>query len=750
MITRRLIVGLTAAFLTATTLWAGLEELARSEDWERVLQVATRRANQLPLSQGEALVAAHAARMIGDRRAEERFLTKVVAGEEADLVQFAEVQLAVLVREERPGVAVDLVLPSLRSAPSWQIRETATETATKGLLIGVGQERRAALEATARRMPRTLRRRLELGLSLTDDNHGRKRLERLLAASTRDLVALEAAKALAGYPDPSPAERWRVAKTLYRHALYEEAAPLLDDLWGVRDDAVPREEVAYLRGRCAFRRGHFEEAIVWYARAIPLARRAERRAELETHRGRSHELNNQMEDAVSAAQRAVRLKTTDDRRLFLARLRLRRDEPELAAKGISQLRGRSARSRGQLMLALNALRRGESADARRRLVQVRRPPWAGPSAVLAAQLAVADGEMEAAVTLLEGAASALGPYWSGQARRVMVSVPKALVDEWRQRRRIAVENAAGGELRRSLGRWAVLELDGVQLAALRHRIAAEFWPEEDSSEPDFPPGLASRLWALGLHGNAARWDPSGFPRGGVAPATWSAARLIENQVPWNGLRTADGAWRSAGAEIPVRTFPEDLQRSLYPLPQLRFVIDAASEAMVPWTLVAAVAREESRWDPRAVSAVGARGLVQLMPATAAMVAERRGAAEPAPEDLFDPSLNLDLGAAELARLLEVFGGRRAPAVAAYNAGERQAALWLDQCGADCTEELYLLNISFTSTRDYTAAVLASAEIYAALYPDVERRPRDAAMINERIESPRGAPWPVAASARSLR
>jgi soluble lytic murein transglycosylase len=750
MITRGLIVGLAAALLTVSHLWAGLEELARSEDWARVLQVAARRADQLPLSQGENLIAAHAARMIGDRGAEERFLAEVAAGEDVDLVRLAEVQLAALVREEQPETAVDLVLPSLRDAPSWQVREAATQSATEGLLTGVGRERRAALEAAVRRMPRSLRRRLELGLSVTDDNQGRKRLEQLLAASTSDLVALEAAAALAEYPDPSPTEQWRVAKTLYRHARYEEAIPWLDGVWGERDTAVPREEVAYLRGRCAFRRGRFEEAIVWYARAIPLARRAERRAELETHLGRSHELRNEMDEAVKAAQRAVRIKTTDDRRLFLARLRLRRDEPELAAKGISHLRGRSARSRGQMMLALDALRRGEAADARRRLAQVRRRPWAGPSAVVAAQLAAAGGEMDVAVTLLEGVASLLGPYWSGQARDVMSAVPEALITKWRQRRRKAVEEAAGRTLRTSLGRWAVLEPDGFQMADLRRRVAAEYWPEGDVSEPEFSAGLAGRLWAIGLRGDAARWDPSGFPRGGVVSATWSAARLIENHVPWSGLRTADGAWRSAGAEIPVRTFPDDLQRSLYPLPQRRLVTDVASDAEVPWTLVAAVAREESRWDPRAVSAVGARGLVQLMPATAVQVAVRQGVPEPTPEDLFDPSINLELGAAEIARLLGVFAGRRAPAIAAYNAGETQAALWLDQCGADCSEELYLLNISFSSTRAYTAAVLASAASYGVLYPEVERPHRDAAKVSGRTESPRGAPWRVAATVRSPR
>jgi soluble lytic murein transglycosylase len=104
-----------------------------------------------------------------------------------------------------------------------------------------------------------------------------------------------------------------------------------------------------------------------------------------------------------------------------------------------------------------------------------------------------------------------------------------------------------------------------------------------------------------------------------------------------------------------------------------------------------------------------------MPATAASVAERIGRPEPSAEDLFDPRINLELGGAELGRLVTVFGGRRAPAIAAYNAGEAQAKLWLDQCGQGCTDALYLLNISFRATRAYTAGVMAAAISYAELY-----------------------------------
>jgi soluble lytic murein transglycosylase len=119
-----------------------------------------------------------------------------------------------------------------------------------------------------------------------------------------------------------------------------------------------------------------------------------------------------------------------------------------------------------------------------------------------------------------------------------------------------------------------------------------------------------------------------------------------------------------------------------------------------------------------------------MPATATAVAERIGRSKPTGGELFDPETSLDLGAAELARLLEVFGGRLGPVLAAYNAGEIQAQLWLDQCGGDCDDALYLLNISFSATRAYTADVLAAAVSYSDLYGRKPERSAAPGIVND--------------------
>ena len=111
----------------------------------------------------------------------------------------------------------------------------------------------------------------------------------------------------------------------------------------------------------------------------------------------SFELAGDLDGAVEAAIRAVRLKTTDDRRLFLARLRLRRGEFELAERGIQRLRSRSNRMRGEIMLAVDALRRGDGKAARNRLERVRRSPWSAPATILAAELAARQGDFQEAI-----------------------------------------------------------------------------------------------------------------------------------------------------------------------------------------------------------------------------------------------------------------------------------------------------------------------------------------------------------------
>src|SRR3546814_3498210 len=86
-----------------------------------------------------------------------------------------------------------------------------------------------------------------------------------------------------------------------------------------------------------------------------------------------------------------------------------------------------------------------------------------------------------------------------------------------------------------------------------------------------------------------------------------------------------------------------------------------------WTMIHAIARQESRFDRQAVSHAGARGLMQLMPATAQEQAGKIGLSY-SPSSLSDPNYNIQLGSSHFQRMLAYYGGSYPPAIAAYNAG----------------------------------------------------------------------------------
>ena len=668
---------------------------------------------QLPLRPEEALVAAHAARLAGDETAQAHFLELALDSVEFGAV--ARVELAELILNEDPVRAFDLVFGLLRTAPSKQLRGAAAEIVEDAVTTGVDGPRRSALDGLVPALQRMTRRKLELALAISAKPLDRSRLSRLLGSSTADLVALVGANALGDPTKLGVVDRWRVAKTLYRHGLYERAVPILEALDGVRNSQIPLREVAYLRGRCSFRRGDWTTASDWYRTAIERTSAGERRAELEVHLGRTHELAGDLDAAIAAAQRAIRLRTTDDRRLFLARLRLRRDEPDLARAGISRLRGRSARARAELMLGLYEIRSGETDAAQRRLARVTRDPWRGPSAVIAAELAIAAGDPSAALNILGGSAAGIDLFWAEEARSLMMRLPAEALENWRLQQAAALKAAQGRARQRAIARWLKLEPDPRRMTDLRAIAAAEFGLVGEPAQPEFHPGLAARLWAMGLGASAIRWDPAGLPRTNPRATWWTARAELEFGQPRLAISVADSAQRQASSYLPARGLPVSLLQALYPLPYESMVRRAAARHDLPWSLLAGVAREESRWNPMVVSKVGARGLMQLMPATAVATGVANGRPAISPEDLFEPFISLDLGAAELGRLITVFGGNRAAAVAAYNAGEAQAKLWLDQCGDGCSEARFMANVSFSVTRGYTEKVLGAAAAYDELY-----------------------------------
>ena len=149
----------------------------------------------------------------------------------------------------------------------------------------------------------------------------------------------------------------------------------------------------------------------------------------------------------------------------------------------------------------------------------------------------------------------------------------------------------------------------------------------------------------------------------------------------------------------------------YPMPFRRDIVEAATNAGLDPAFVFGIIRQETRFMGNMKSAVGANGLMQLMPATAKWAA-RKGNIPFRPDLITDPSTNLRIGSFYLKMVLESFGGSDPMAAAAYNAGPARPRRW--RGGLMLVPEVWTENVPFFETRDYVKKVMTNAAIYAAL------------------------------------
>ncbi|MCA3312537.1 MAG: lytic transglycosylase domain-containing protein [Roseomonas sp.] len=155
--------------------------------------------------------------------------------------------------------------------------------------------------------------------------------------------------------------------------------------------------------------------------------------------------------------------------------------------------------------------------------------------------------------------------------------------------------------------------------------------------------------------------------------------------------------------------PRDLAR--FPLPRL----NPAQGFRVEPALLYALARQESNFDAAAVSPAGARGLMQVMPATAAYLANDPSFVRDGAQRLHNPGLSLELGQRYLHYLArsEAVGGDLIRLLAAYNAGPGNLAKWLPAVRHRGDALLFIEAIPFDETRTHVQRVLAYSWIYAS-------------------------------------
>jgi soluble lytic murein transglycosylase len=241
-------------------------------------------------------------------------------------------------------------------------------------------------------------------------------------------------------------------------------------------------------------------------------------------------------------------------------------------------------------------------------------------------------------------------------------------------------------------------------------IAPASWPlwTEDLSTPE------ETLLALGLWSEGAPAALEHFPASKPALALTASVGLYRSGDVRRSVYLAEVLADRLHDRLPEPAWPHELRARLYPAPYAEAIERAARTRGVDRSLLLALLREESRFDPDAISDASARGMAQFVFPTAQALAARAGLGRISPEDLADPRLSIELAAAYLAELLERFDGSVPEAVAAYNAGDRQVALWRTHCYSRDAAE-FVTKVSFDETRAYVERVLGSRERYRDLY-----------------------------------
>jgi soluble lytic murein transglycosylase len=160
--------------------------------------------------------------------------------------------------------------------------------------------------------------------------------------------------------------------------------------------------------------------------------------------------------------------------------------------------------------------------------------------------------------------------------------------------------------------------------------------------------------------------------------------------------------------------PREAWEIMFPLNNWEMIKQEAKKYGIDPYIAAGLIRQESVFNPTAISRVGARGLMQVMPTTGQAISKRQGGGSITAADLYNPAVNIRLGMNYLAQMIGQFDNRIEYAAAGYNAGPSRAKQWLSERGGLDIEE-WVETIPFTETRGYVMGVLRYAANYRRFY-----------------------------------
>ncbi len=183
--------------------------------------------------------------------------------------------------------------------------------------------------------------------------------------------------------------------------------------------------------------------------------------------------------------------------------------------------------------------------------------------------------------------------------------------------------------------------------------------------------------------------------------TYRAMRSLKRAIPF---------YTSA----PIDALPLAYWRILFPETYWSTIkTESERNGLNPY-MVASLIRQESEFNPKAISPANAYGLMQMLPSVGRQMAKQEGVSSHLETDaLLDPTINIKLGTVYLKQTLDKFGGRQEYAFAAYNAGDSRVTDWQAASSYTGLDE-FVESIPFTETREYVQAIIRNEEIYREL------------------------------------
>jgi soluble lytic murein transglycosylase len=244
-------------------------------------------------------------------------------------------------------------------------------------------------------------------------------------------------------------------------------------------------------------------------------------------------------------------------------------------------------------------------------------------------------------------------------------------------------------------------------------IQAQPVPSLEESFPADSPHLAkARLLAnAGLNEYIAQ-EIAADPDSSSWSALAEAQIYASNNEYFRGLRLMKRALPSV-ATASIQSIPLAYWRILFPEPWWETIkAESAKNNLDPY-LVAALIRQESEFNPSAISRANACGLMQLLPAVGKSLAREEGMENFQTFQLFDPATNIRLGTRYLRRTLDKFGGVTEYALAAYDAGDDRVLEW-QAAGPYQGIDEFVESIPFTETHDYVESIMRNLDTYKAI------------------------------------